>query len=177
MSRQELPPGRTLRRSSALAVGLLVIAAAAAAVLWQPRTSQAQEVTVHMSPYCGCCGDWVKHLQRDGFSVETRMVEDVSVARSTYGVPAGLASCHTAVVGGYVIEGHVPASDIRRLLAERPQALGLSAPGMPAGAPGMEGAGAEPYQTLLFRADGGVDVFGRWGPEARTLSPRRFFER
>lgn len=177
MSRQEQSPGSPLWRSSTLIVGLLVIAAAAAAVLWQPRASAAQDVTVHASPYCGCCGDWVKHLERDGFSVETRMVEDVSVARSKYGVPPGLASCHTAVVGDYVIEGHVPAADIRRLLTERPQALGLSVPGMPAGTPGMEGAGAEPYQTLLFRADGGVDVFGRWGPEARTLSPRPFLER
>jgi hypothetical protein len=145
----------------AFIVGFAVIGMASAVTLWQPRTSQAQEVTVHMSPHCGCCGDWVKHLERTGFRVEKRMVEDVSVARKTHGVPPKLASCHTAVVDGYVVEGHVPASDIRRLLAERPQALGLSAPGMPAGSPGMEGAGAEPYETVLFRADGSTDVFAR----------------
>jgi hypothetical protein len=120
-----------------------------------------QEVTVHMSPYCGCCGDWVKHLEADGFRVERRMVNDVSMARKQHGVPTALASCHTAMVDGYVVEGHVPASDIRRLLAERPRAVGLSAPGMPAGSPGMEGAGAEPYETVLFRADGSADVFAR----------------
>jgi hypothetical protein len=161
MSRQERSSGKTVRRFSALIVALVTVAAAAGAVLWSPRTSDAQEVTVHMSPYCGCCGDWVKHLEADGFSVEKRMVEDVSMARKTYGVPTALASCHTAMVDGYVVEGHVPASDIRRLLAERPRAVGLSAPGMPAGSPGMEGAGAEPYETVLFRADGSADVFAR----------------
>ncbi len=159
MSRQRRPSRNTVRGSFALIVATLMIAAAAGAALWSPRTSNAQEVTVHMSPSCGCCGDWVKHLEADGFHVERRMVEDVSMARKTYGVPTALASCHTAVVDGYVVEGHVPASDIRRLLAERPRAVGLSAPGMPAGSPGMEGAGAEPYETVLFRADGSADVF------------------
>lgn len=162
MSREEHPSGKTVWRFSALIAALVTVAAAGAAV-WSPRTSNAQEVTVYMSPYCGCCGDWVKHLEADGFSVEKRMVEDVSVARRTHGVPPALASCHTAVVAGYVVEGHVPASDIRRLLAERPRALGLSAPGMPAGSPGMEAAGTEPYETVLFRADGSADVFARHG--------------
>jgi hypothetical protein len=150
-------------RSFAFIVGFAVIGMAAAVALWQPRTSQAQEVAVHMSPHCGCCGDWVKHIERNGFRVEKRMVEDVSVARRTHAVPAALASCHTAVVDGYVVEGHVPAPDIHRLLAERPQALGLSAPGMPAGSPGMESAGTEPYETVLFRADGSADVFAKHG--------------
>jgi hypothetical protein len=162
MSRQRRPSRDTVRGSFALLAALVMIAAAAAAaVLWQPRTLAAQEVTVYMSPYCGCCGDWVKHMERDGFNVAKRMVEDVSTARKQHGVPTGLASCHTAAVDGYVVEGHVPAADVRRLLTERPQALGLSAPGMPAGAPGMEGAGAEPYETVLFRTDGSADVFAR----------------
>lgn len=162
MSRQEHPSGKTVWRFSALIAAVVMIAAAGAA-LWSPRPSNAQDVIVHMSPYCGCCGDWVKHLEADGFRVEKRMVEDVSAARKTYGVPPALASCHTAVVDGYVVEGHVPASDIRRLLAERPRALGLSAPGMPAGSPGMEAAGTEAYETVLFRADGSADVFARHG--------------
>jgi hypothetical protein len=128
--------------------------AAAAVLLLGPLSrAHAQQLplmTVYKDPACGCCGEWVKHIQANGFRVETREVADVTPVRRRYGVPEYLASCHTAVVGGYAIEGHVPASDIRRLLRERPKVTGLAVPGMVAGSPGMEQGPPQPYATLAF---------------------------
>lgn len=115
-----------------------------------------QSLDVHLSPSCGCCKAWVKHLERAGFS--PRMVEsdDMAATKRAFGVPEQVQSCHTAVVAGYFIEGHVPAPQIRRLLAEKPAVLGLAVPGMPVGSPGMEVPGVAPdaYETLLVEADG-----------------------
>lgn len=108
------------------------------------------EVTVYKNPSCGCCGEWVKHIRANGFRVETREVADVAPIRHRYGVPDALASCHTAVVGGYAIEGHVPAEDIKKLLREKGKVRGLSVPGMVAGSPGMEQGAARPYATIAF---------------------------
>jgi hypothetical protein len=118
--------------------------------------SQARRplVSVYMSPGCGCCGEWVKHVRRHGFPVQAQLVDDVAAAKRRLGVPQALWSCHTALVDGYAIEGHVPAADIERLLAERPQVSGLAVPGMPVGAPGMEQGAAQPYVTLAFGAGG-----------------------
>jgi hypothetical protein len=102
----------------------------------------------------------VKHIRANGFRVETRDIADVTPIRRRYGVPDNLASCHTAVVGGYAIEGHVPASDIHRLLREKPKVKGLAVPGMVAGSPGMEQGPAQPYATLAFD-DRGSRVFAR----------------
>lgn len=157
----QLTPTQTLERRPAKTLVLLMLAVLAVAAVLQAAAAQAQVAAVYMSPYCGCCGKWVDHLRQNGFSVDKRMVEDLAPVRSRYGVPAELASCHTAVVDGYVVEGHVPASDIRRLLDERPSARGLAAPGMPAGAPGMESAGYEPYVVLLFDERGTTTVFAR----------------
>lgn len=121
----------------------------------------ATQVEVFKSPSCGCCGKWVEHLQQNGFRVTTRDVNDVPAARKSLGMPDRLGSCHTARIGGYVVEGHVPAADIRRLLKEKPQALGLAVPSMPPGSPGMETAKAAPYETLLVLADGSTRVFAR----------------
>lgn len=118
----------------------------------------AQEVTMWRSPSCGCCKAWAKHLERAGFSVRVVDERDLMRIKADHKVPTDLASCHTAVVDGYVIEGHVPPREIRRLLAERPKAVGLSVPGMPSSAPGMDGA-AEPYDVVLFSADGGTTVY------------------
>ncbi|MGE5668639.1 MAG: DUF411 domain-containing protein [Betaproteobacteria bacterium] len=112
------------------------------------------DVDVYRSPTCGCCGQWVKHMRANGFTVIVHDVADVDAFRTKIGVPPAYASCHTAIVGGYVVEGHVPAADVRRLLAERPKALGLAVPGMPASAPGMDNLGAIPYEVLLIQADG-----------------------
>ncbi len=121
----------------------------------------ATQVEVFKSPYCGCCEQWVEHLRKNGFQVTTHDVNDVQSTRKSLGMPDRLGSCHTARVGGYVIEGHVPAADIQRLLKAKPKALGLAAPGMPPGSPGMEGAKPEPYETLLVRADGSTKVFAQ----------------
>ncbi len=124
------------------------------------NASDTPVMTVYKSPTCGCCGAWVEHMREAGFTV--KVVEEANVAprKQALGVPARLGSCHTAIVDGYVIEGHVPAEDVRALLAERPAAKGLAVPGMPIGSPGMEvGDRRDPYQVLLFTETGSSTVF------------------
>lgn len=116
-------------------------------------------IEVFKSPYCGCCEGWVKHLRQNGFAVQVHDVGDVPAARKKLGMPDELGSCHTAKVGNYVVEGHVPAADIQRLLKERPKALGLAVPSMPPGSPGMESPKPVPFDTLLVQQDGGTRVF------------------
>ncbi len=118
-------------------------------------------VDVYKSPYCGCCGQWVEHMQAAGFTVRSHNVDDVPAARKQLGMPDSLGSCHTARIGNYVIEGHVPAADVQRLLKEKPKAVGLAVPGMPQGAPGMETARPQPDDTLLASNDGQTRVFAR----------------
>lgn len=152
---------RRTSRSLGMAVALAVAAAVSWGLLTLAHTASAQEVTVYKSPWCGCCGAWADHMRDNGFDVTVREVENLDPIRAEHGITGELMSCHTAVVDGYVVEGHVPAEDVRRLLAERPDARGLTAPGMPAGSPGMEGAGTEPYAVLLFDEDGATTVYGR----------------
>ncbi len=121
----------------------------------------ADRVEVFKSPYCGCCEKWVEHMRKAGFAVVTKDVNDVPVARKAAGMPERFGSCHTAKVGGYVVEGHVPAADVARLLKEKPKAVGLAAPGMPQGSPGMETNHPQPYDTLLVQADGSHKVFAK----------------
>lgn len=121
--------------------------------------SAGGEVIVYKSPTCGCCKEWVKHLEANGFKVQARDVSDVTPVKVKHGVPLALASCHTALVDGYVIEGHVPAADLRRLLEERAAVKGLAVPGMPVGSPGMEGPYPEPYQVLTFDDAGRTTVY------------------
>lgn len=121
----------------------------------------ADEITVYKSPTCGCCKKWVEHLRDNGFDVTANDVADMAPHKHAAGVPPALASCHTAKVGGFVIEGHVPAADIRRLLRERPKVRGLAVPGMPAGSPGMEGRYTERYEVLSFTPDGRGSVYAR----------------
>jgi hypothetical protein len=137
---------------------LLLIAALGSTHVWAQSSAA---VEVFKSPYCGCCGKWVEHLRQNGFQVNTHDVEDVTAARKKMGMPDRLGSCHTAKIGGYVVEGHVPAADIQRLLKEKPRALGLAVPSMPPGSPGMESAKPMPYQTLLVRTDGTTQVFAQ----------------
>ncbi|MDE2598431.1 MAG: DUF411 domain-containing protein [Rhodocyclaceae bacterium] len=118
-------------------------------------------VEVYKTPNCGCCAKWVQHLQKAGFTVNTHDVGNVTPTREKLGMPESYASCHTAKVGGYVVEGHVPAEDIKRLLKERPVAIGLAAPGMPQGSPGMETATPAPYDTLLIKRNGSSSVYAR----------------
>lgn len=120
-------------------------------------------MVVHKSPTCGCCGQWVEHMQQSGFSVEVIETDDLAPVKERLGVPYGKGSCHTAEVDSYVIEGHVPAEDIRRLLAERPKARGLVLPGMPLGSPGMEVSDGrvQPYTVELVAEDGRTSAFRR----------------
>ena len=134
-----------------------------AAALGLVACAQAQATTIAVikDPACGCCTEWVEHLRREGFTVSVTDTPDQPAISARMGVPAELRGCHTATIGGYVIEGHVPAADIRRLLAERPKAIGLAVPGMPMGSPGMEQGGrTEPYVTVLFDQASGR-VFAR----------------
>ncbi|MEQ8816432.1 MAG: DUF411 domain-containing protein [Thalassobaculum sp.] len=145
------------------AAGIIALAAVAfAAPVLTARPAEAeQEVEVWKSPTCGCCKGWVEHLRAAGFAVTVHDVDDVQPMKTMAGVPDRLASCHTAKVGGYVVEGHVPAADIRRLLGEKPRALGLSVPGMPADAPGMDMRTGEPYSVVLFGSPDGDKVYAR----------------
>ena len=122
----------------------------------------APVINVYKSPSCGCCGKWIDHLKANGFAVHSYDTANVFQHKIRLGIPQGYDSCHTAEVGGYVIEGHVPAQDIKRLLKERPQARGLTVPGMPVGAPGMEqGNLKEAYDVILLDKDGRPQVYSR----------------
>ena len=149
-----------LKTLAGLAGGTLASAFAA------PLAAQSKPlIEVWKSPTCGCCKDWIKHLQANGFDVKTHEVSEAAKTsrRAQLGLADKFGSCHTAVASGYVIEGHVPARDIRRLLKERPRALGLAVPGMPVGSPGMDGpeygGRKDPYAVLLVQRDGSSSIY------------------
>ncbi|HEX2460605.1 MAG TPA: DUF411 domain-containing protein [Vicinamibacterales bacterium] len=121
----------------------------------------ASTVQVYKSPTCGCCANWVKHLQQHGFRTQVTETDDVAAIKAQHRIPARAQSCHTAVVDGYVIEGHVPAADVQRLLKERPAVIGLAVPGMPIGSPGMEVPNVKPqaYDVVTFDKQGQLKVF------------------
>lgn len=125
------------------------------------KTSNAEVITVYKSPTCGCCKKWISHLEANGFEVKAYDTHDMQSVKQQNGVADHLASCHTAIVNGYVIEGHVPADSIKRLLKEKPVAAGLTVPGMPMGSPGMEGPRKDPYNVLLFNRAGDSAIFDR----------------
>jgi hypothetical protein len=131
--------------------------------LWAAVSGTAAGVTmtVYMSPTCGCCAKWVDHVKAAGFTTVVHKDEDMDTVKENLGVPRDMRSCHTAQVEKYLIEGHVPAEDIRKLLAKQPRAAGLAAPGMPASSPGMAVPGEphEPFDVLLFQRDGKSEVF------------------
>jgi hypothetical protein len=143
----------------ALAVGLGYTAAA------QPKpAASGSTVTVYKSPTCGCCSAWVEHLRANGFQVEAHNVSDAQLkaVASEGGVTSELTSCHTAKVGGYTLEGHVPAEDVQRMLKEKPAIAGIAVPGMPMGSPGMEQGGRkDPFDTIAFTKDGKKTVFAK----------------
>jgi len=117
-------------------------------------------VVVYKTPACGCCLAWADHMRAAGFEVEVHDVDDLGPIKGEMGVPPGHGSCHTARVGDYFVEGHVPAGDVTRLLAEKPRARGLAVPGMPLGSPGMQqGEARQPYDVLLVAKDGSTTVF------------------
>ena len=140
---------RSVTRRSALG-----LAAAFLVLQRHPVEAESSAILVHKDPNCSCCTGWVRHLKDAGFAVTAQETTDLQPVRKRLGVPADLAACHTAEVDGYVLEGHVPATAVRRLLKERPTAIGLSVPGMPAGSPGMEGGTPRPYDVVLFGRTG-----------------------
>jgi hypothetical protein len=126
-------------------------------------TTGQPEVVVYKTASCGCCKVWVEHMQSHGFPVKTENVDNLGPIKERAGVPYGMGACHTAQVDGYFIEGHVPAADVQRLLAEKPKAKGLTVPGMPIGSPGMEeGDRVDPYEVLLVHEDGSTSVYARY---------------
>lgn len=142
---------------------LNVSAVAAVSALPTVATPAVPELQVFESSTCGCCGAWVEHMRAAGFTVKVTEVDDTTAARKRLGLPDRLGSCHTATVAGYVLEGHVPAAEVKRLLAQRPKALGLAVPGMPPSAPGMDVPGRkDPYDVLLISADGQSRVFAAY---------------
>jgi hypothetical protein len=138
---------------------LLVVAVLQAVPLFWSVYAADPAVTVYKDPFCGCCGLWVEHLRKNGFQVTVHEVENVAPYKKEHGVPTSMQSCHTAIVDGYTIEGHVPAGEVQRLLKERPGAKGLAVPGMPMGSPGMEGARVDAYKVMLFDTDGTSSVY------------------
>jgi hypothetical protein len=145
-----------------IATSLLFVAALAVAAQQKPAGSTS--VVVYKTPTCGCCSNWVAHLRANGFQVEANDVSDAQVRAvgASAGVTDDLASCHTAKVGGYTVEGHVPAADIQRMLKEKPAIAGIAAPGMPMGSPGMEqGSRKEAYDVIAFTKDGKRSVFAK----------------
>ncbi|WP_458760882.1 DUF411 domain-containing protein [Afipia sp. TerB] len=139
-------------RRSALAIVTAALVAPTATL-----ATQTVVIRVHKDPNCGCCSGWVRHLEAAGFSVMVREETNLQDIRKKLGVPDDLIACHTAEAGGYVLEGHVPAAAIQRLLEERPVATGVAVPGMPVGSPGMEGGTPERYSVVLFGPDGRRD--------------------
>jgi hypothetical protein len=130
------------------ALGIPLFASAAAPI-----------IEVYKSATCGCCKAWVEHLEANGFTVKAHNVDNPSDYREKFGIPNALGSCHTGMVAGYALEGHVPASEIKRLLAEKPKAVGLSVPAMPMGSPGMEGSRKDPYDVLLVQTNGRTTIY------------------
>jgi hypothetical protein len=139
---------------------MMSMCAAASAAL---RAQQPLKIDVYKDSTCGCCANWVAHLRKNGFAVHSEDVADINAVKTKYNVPAALRSCHTAVVSGYVVEGHVPAADVKRLVATRPaDVVGLAVPGMPVGSPGMEGSTPQAYQVLAFDKGGRSRIFATY---------------
>jgi hypothetical protein len=167
MPNQPLPPKPHSRRRALrdlLVLGLAptgaLLAAAAAPGPARAAAPERPRIEVWKTPTCGCCKSWIEHLQAHGFEVTAHDVAGPADMRRRFGMPDAFGSCHTARIGDYVIEGHVPAADIHRLLAAAPRAVGLAVPGMPVGSPGMEmGARRDPYDVLLVQPDGSAKVW------------------
>ncbi len=152
---------KTFSHNSAIAQDLNAVALAS---VWdretEPNYSGILEMTVYRSSSCGCCGVWIEHVKKHGFKVKDIKTESIEAVKQQYNLPLDLVSCHTAIIDGYVIEGHVPADDIKRFLEQKPELAGLAVPGMPLGTPGMEaGDLKQPFQVLAFNDKGEVEVF------------------
>lgn len=150
-----------MTRASFLIVPALVFAAAVVAMAQRPASPV---VEVYKDPGCGCCSLWADHLKAAGFTVNVTEKADLAAFKTSHGVPQQARSCHTALVGGYVLEGHVPAADVQRLLKDKPAVVGIAVPGMPIGSPGMEvkGMKAAAYDVVSFDKQGATKVFASY---------------
>ncbi len=159
-----LPSSRS--HLKAFGVGI-VLALLGLGAYWQFGSSASTDqptVTVYKSPSCNCCSEWVDYMRDQGFPVEIESQLNMQPVKDQIGIPSSLEACHTAVVENYVVEGHVPAEDVRRLLREQPDVKGLAVPGMPVGSPGMErGNRVEPYDVVAFTPEGETTVFAQYG--------------
>lgn len=168
-----------MRTTSAIALALILPLAASGCAEDDASTSGSQAlaaeapaaagqelptVLVYKTATCGCCNGWIEHLEAAGFTVDARDTRDLMVVKRDAGVPTQLSSCHTAIVDGYVVEGHIPAEHVKSLLADRPDVAGIAVPGMPIGSPGMEGANPQPYQVYSFTRDGQAAVYAEVDP-------------
>ena len=151
------------RPSTALLGGLTVFALMAAAAQTPAGPKPATGVlTVYKTPTCGCCKGWIEHMKAAGFQVRAVDMEDITEVKQASGVPMKLRTCHTAIIDGYVVEGHVPADLVKKMLAEKPKVTGIAVPGMPVGSPGMEqGNQKDPYEVLLFDKSGKTSVYAK----------------
>lgn len=145
-------------------IGLAALALVVSLISNGVEAQKPIPVQVYKDAFCGCCANWVEHLKRAGFAATAENIADMNALKDKHGVPAKTRSCHTALVGGYVIEGHVPAAEIQRLLKEKPKVAGLAVPGMPIGSPGMEGPNARPYDVLTFDKTGKTAVYSTQRP-------------
>jgi len=149
-----------MKTTPVLFAGALLLAGSF--VLAQTRTSAKPKMTVYKSPTCGCCSKWVEHMKSNGFDVTALDVEDITVPKRTYGVPKNTESCHTGIVNGYVVEGHVPADVVSRMLREKPAIAGIAAAGMPVGSPGMEVPGyKDAYNIVSFDKAGKTAIYDK----------------
>ena len=151
-----------MQRNAIVALAITFVAAFGIAAVRQQRPSTPL-VEVFKTPTCGCCSNWVEHLRTNGFTVRTTDLNDLTEIKKTRGVPEQVQSCHTAVVNGYVVEGHVPAADVHRLLKEKPAIAGIAVGGMPVGSPGMDFPGTTPqsYNVMSFDKSGAIRVFAK----------------
>jgi hypothetical protein len=149
---------KDLRKAAALGVAILALTLTSAVAPSTNAAPRKPTITVYKDPSCGCCKNWIEHLIKHGYRVDAKDTPAMADIKRTLGVPEALTACHTAVVNGYLIEGHVPAADIAKLLEEKPKVAGLAVPGMPMGSPGMEGPRRQHYQVLSFDKSGKTKV-------------------
>lgn len=141
---------------------LSIVLSATGGFVYMQNVSAETEMTVYKSATCGCCGKWISHMEENGFKVKAVDVLEMNLVKEKYGIDRQLASCHTAVIDGYFVEGHVPADDVKRLLSEKPDVFGLSVPGMPVGSPGMEmGERVDRYSVVAIDKKGNTQVFNQ----------------
>jgi hypothetical protein len=155
-------------RATVLRTATILLLAAIAPVAAQTpkKAAPATDGTVWVSPSCGCCSKWVDYMIAAGFTLKKEVTADLQSVPARKRVPEAMRSCHTAQIGQYLVEGHIPADVVRKLLKEKPQVVGIAAPGMPMGSPGMEGPNAQPYTVIAFRADGSTYDFARVTPQS-----------